>query len=55
MLYVNNLINEQFYNGIRAITGKKTWEGKTACDIFFYGWLVLKFFKLYGSLVSGQI
>ena len=34
---------------------KKTWEGKRAGDIFFYGWLVLKVFKLYGSLVSDQI
>ena len=25
-----------------------TWEGKTAGDIFFYGWLVRKVFKLYG-------
>ena len=29
--------------------------GKTADDIFFYGWLVRKDFKLYGSLVSDQI
>ena len=25
--------------------------GKKANNIFFYGWLVLTFFKLYGSLV----
>ena len=29
--------------------------GKTAGDIFFYGWLVWKVFKLYGSLVFDQI
>ena len=40
---------------LRAIPEKKTSEGKTAGDIFFYGWLVFKFFKLYGSLVSDQI
>ena len=34
---------------IRAIPEKNTWEGKTAGDIFFYGWLVQKVFKLYGS------
>ena len=28
---------------------------ETAGDIFFNGWLVRKDFKLYGSLVSGQI
>ena len=39
----------------RAIPEKKTWDGKTVGDIFFYGWLVLKVFKLYGSLVSDQI
>ena len=38
-------------NAVRAIPEKSTWEGKTAGDIFFYGWLVLKVFKLYGSLV----
>ena len=41
--------------GLRAIPEKKTWEGKTAGYIFFYGWLVRKVFKLYGSLVSDQI
>ena len=39
----------------RVIPEKKTWEGKRAGDIFFYGWLVPKVFKLYGSLVSVQI
>ena len=34
---------------IRAIPEKNTWEGKTAGNIFFYGWLVRKVFKLYGS------
>ena len=34
---------------LRAIPEKNTWEGKTAGNIFFYGWLVLKVFKLYGS------
>ena len=34
---------------LRAIPEKNTWEGKTAGDIFFYGWLVRKVFKLYGS------
>ena len=28
---------------------------KKANDIFFYGWLVLAFFKLYGSLVFEKI
>ena len=28
---------------------------QTAADIFFYGWLVWKDFKLYGSLLSNQI
>ena len=36
---------------IRAIPEKNTWGGKTAGDIFFYGWSVRTFFKLYGSLV----
>ena len=36
----------------RTIPEKKTWEGKTAGDVFFYGWLVRKVFKLYGSVVS---
>ena len=40
---------------VRVILEKKTWEGKTAGNIFFYGWLVHKVFKLYGSLVYGQI
>ena len=40
---------------IRAIPEKNTWEGKTAGDIFFYGWLVRKVFKLYGLLVFDQI
>ena len=40
---------------LRAIPEKNTWEGKTAGDIFFYGWLVLKVFKLYGSLMFDQI
>ena len=40
---------------LRAIPEKKTWERKMAGDIFFYGWLVRKVFKLYGSLVSDQI
>ena len=40
---------------LRAIPEKNTWEGKTAGDIFFYGWLVRKVFKLYGSLVFDQI
>ena len=39
---------------LRAIPEKNTWDGKTAGDIFFYGWLVRKVFKLYGSLVSYQ-
>ena len=39
----------------RAIPEKNTWEGKTAGNIFFYGWLVRKVFKLYGSLVFDQI
>ena len=30
-------------------------EGKMAIDIFFYGWLVQKVFKLYGSFVFDQI
>ena len=35
----------------RAIPEKNTWGGgKTAGDIFFYGWSVRTFFKLYGSL-----
>ena len=34
---------------VRAIPEKNTWEGKTAGNIFFYGWLVRKVFKLYGS------
>ena len=34
---------------LRAIPEKNTWEGKTAGNIFFYGWLVRKVFKLYGS------
>ena len=34
---------------------KKDLGGEDAGDIFFYGWLVLKVFKLYGSLVSDQI
>ena len=34
---------------------KKIPWGKTAEDIFFYGWLVRKDFKLYGSLVYDQI
>ena len=29
--------------------------GETVGDIFFYGWLVRKVFKLYGSLVFDQI
>ena len=36
---------------LRAIPEKNTWGGKTAGDIFFYGWSVRTFFKLYGSLV----
>ena len=36
-------------NKLRAIPEKNTWEGKTAGDIFFFGWLVRKVFKLYGS------
>ena len=42
---------------VRAIPEKNTWwgggggGGKKANNIFFYGWLVLTFFKLYGSLV----
>ena len=36
---------------VRAIPEKNTWGGKTAGDIFFYGWSVRTFFKLYGSLV----
>ena len=36
---------------LRAIPEKITWGGKTAGDIFFYGWSVRTFFKLYGSLV----
>ena len=43
----------------RAIPEKKPGGGggggKTAGDIFFYGWLVQKVFKLYGSLVFDQI
>ena len=38
-------------NSVRAIPEKNTWGGKTAGDIFFYGWSVRTFFKLYGSLV----
>ena len=44
---------------LRAIPEKNTWGGggggKKANDIFFYGWLVLTFFKLYGSLVFETI
>ena len=29
--------------------------GEKANDIFFYGWLVRTFFKLYGSLVFEKI
>ena len=36
---------------MRAIPVKNTQGGKKANDIFFYGWLVLTFFKLHGSLV----
>ena len=39
-------------SSFRAIQEKSTQEEKTAGDIFFYGWLVRKVFKLYGSLVS---
>ena len=49
---------------LRAIPEKNTWGGgggggggggKKANDIFFYGWLVWTFFKLYGSLVFEKI
>ena len=41
---------------IRAVPEKNTWgRGETAANIFFYGWLVRKDFKLYASLVSNQI
>ena len=41
---------------MRAIPEKNTkGGGKKANDIFFYGWLVLTFFKLYGSLVVEKI
>ena len=43
------------WNVTKSYCRKKTWEGKTVDDIFFNGWLVLKVFKLYGSLVSDQI
>ena len=43
------------YKQLRAIPEKKILRGggggKKANDLFFYGWLVLIFFKLYGSLV----
>ena len=48
-----NMIYSQYK--VRAIPEKSTWEGKTAGNIFFYGWLVPKVFKLYGSLVFDQI
>ena len=38
-------------DGLGAIPEKNTWEGKTAGNISFYGWLVRKVFKLYGWLV----
>ena len=45
-----------FLFDLRAIPEKNTWGGgETANDIFFYGWLVRKDFKLCGSLVSDQI
>ena len=37
---------------VRAILER---GGETVGDIFFYGWLVRKVFKLYGSLVFDQI
>ena len=45
---------------LRAIPEKNTGGvggggGGTAGDIFFYGWLVWKVFKLYGSLMVNQI
>ena len=43
------IINEELM--VRAIPEKNTWGGKKAGDIFFYGWSVRTFFKLYGSLV----
>ena len=33
---------------LRAISEKNTWEGKTAGDIFFYGWMVRKFSNYMG-------
>ena len=46
---------KKIQKNLRAIPEKNTWEGKMAGDIFFYGWLVWKVFKLYGSLVFDQI
>ena len=42
-------------NCLKAIPEKNTWERETAGDIFFYGWLVRKVFKLYGSLVRPNL
>ena len=51
---------EMLFTFARAIPEKNTGVGvggggKTAGDIFFYGWLVRKVFKLYGALVFDQI
>ena len=40
---------------VKGYSRKKYLGGKRAGDIFFYGWLVRKVFKLYGSLVFDQI
>ena len=37
---------------VNFILIKMAASGKMAGDIFFYGWLVWTFFKLYGSLVA---
>ena len=47
----DNKIGFQDRLSLRAILEKNTWRGKKANNIFFYGWLVRTFFKLYGSLV----
>ena len=40
---------------LRAIPEKKYLGVEDGSDVFFYGWLVRKVFKLYGSFVSDQI
>ena len=50
-MYQDFLVELELLLLLRAIPEKNTWGGKKAGDIFFYGWSVRTFFKLYGSLV----